>query len=673
MDIIIKKKSICMVIEKYDGYRYKNTLKRLYDVESNCLKMPVIENEKPDMYENRRTIPMNNSDDNVGFLGCWEWSVEPNKHNPNKDFVKIKYIPDIRLIYVDIIEGIDNNLELINKIKRHYDMPPQIKDSNGLMVLYKVDDDNYSGIFIDVEYICNETYKIKSEVVYLNEVEISSSDIFQFNDISIYRYLDIDPVGTIMIRDPFEIVKECILSRTTWKKFHIAVGGTHKNHVNLIEFIKSLQKGIDKEVAQKCGITQGKAREYIEEFESEINNYFDSNDLDTEILRILVDSNEDIRKRTEIIIKEKWESEHRKYIEDKKNEVISIEKELNHTESILKEKKNELNKITLETDLLIKDRQMIFEEFDSNITKKINDSKKCIGNILADSIYINELIDNISRETKKHTPFCFESGIKKNNEENLDGYTMAHGLLEYNLREFAGIADEYAHFLSAVLLAAIYINKPVALAGPNSKAIVEAISNSLYSASSGYFKCNSDFNDEIIDALYNVSDRIVCVDDFTSYNWIHNLPSFIQKTKQNIYFITPYFEDLYLLPAGITNYIIPISTADFVKESPDFNFVTGLFNEDRECLKAEVKELKELKGLGANINAIDTYSNLLYIAKAILNREQRKDISVFKYMGLLIPYATLTGKIFRLREIISNDDELSDVEKEQLMFSIGEI
>ena len=167
MDTIIKKKSICMVIEKYDGYRYKNTLKRLYDVESNCLKMPVIENEKPDMYENRRTIPMNNSDDNVGFLGCWEWSVEPNKHNPNKDFVKIKYIPDIRLIYVDIIEGIDNNLELINKIKRHYDMPPQIKDSSGLMVLYKVDDDNYSGIFIDVEYICNETYKIKSEVVYL--------------------------------------------------------------------------------------------------------------------------------------------------------------------------------------------------------------------------------------------------------------------------------------------------------------------------------------------------------------------------------------------------------------------------------------------------------------------------------------------------------------------------
>ena len=299
--------------------------------------------------------------------------MEPNKHNPNKDFVKIKYIPDIRLIYVDIIEGIDNNLELINKIKRHYDMPPQIKDSSGLMVLYKVDDDNYSGIFIDVEYICNETYKIKSEVVYLNEVEISSSDIFQFNDISIYRYLDIDPVGTIMIRDPFEIVKECILSRTTWKKFHIAVGGTHKNHVNLIEFIKSLQKGIDKEVAQKCGITQGKARGYIEEFESEINNYFDSNDLDTEILRILVDSNEDIRKRTEIIIKEKWESEHRKYIEDKKNEVMSIEKELNHTESILKEKKNELNKITLETDLLIKDRQMIFEEFDSNITKKIND------------------------------------------------------------------------------------------------------------------------------------------------------------------------------------------------------------------------------------------------------------------------------------------------------------
>lgn len=671
----VEKCSICRVIARSSsGMEGDTYLERLFDVEDNRLFIPIINEEAPRKFENRTWIYKNDGPNSIGFIGCWRWSAKPNRNDPEADYVQSAFSHEIKPIFIDSI-AVQDNEQLVTALKKEYRISATARNGNGIILIYdKRDSRCYQGVYIPPEKMIEiETgdFILSPDALYLRTVMIDRADVLPFGNEKIYRFLNVNLGGTLLIKSPFEVIKQYFLKNATWKTYSRMVGGTHAEHNELKAFIESINESIEVQIARECGISEDDASSYINKFMNEIEKYFSSKDLETEALQLLLTRDENLRTECEKVAEACWKEENAKIVKNAEENISILEKTLEETKSELEQKQIELRQANVDLEKWKENHRRLEEEFDEEIQKKIQNAKHSVGGLLADTVYGNELLGTSGRTASKSTKINYCSGELKETEETFNKIEDAHDLLTHNLHEFAGVNEDYAPILSSILLATFENHIPMVLAGPNGKAIAEAFSHTLFSFSCGCLECNEEYSKDVQQCIFDAPDPVICIDGFTNFNWLHSVPDICSCREKTLFFLTPYFEELFLAPKGLMSYVFPISTSEFVEELPTEDYIAGLYNGGQEEVRYAESERKilELNDLGMARTLQKKYQRLYASAKAIM--ANRRKNTLMRYMTLLIPYAVLAGTSEKLKEIASTENLLSDEDKNDLVYFLG--
>lgn len=670
----VEKCSICRVIARNSiGMEGDTYLERLFDIEDNRLFIPIINEDPPRKFENRTWIYKNDGPNIIGYIGCWRWLAMPNMKNPETDYVKSTFIDEIRLIFVDFIT-VQNNEQLVSVLKNEYRISANARNGNGIILTYKSNSRCYQGVYIPPEKMIEiETgeFILNPDTAYLRTVVIDRADVLPFENEKVYRFLNVSLGGTLLIKSPFEVIKQYFLKNATWKTYSRMVGGTHAEHNELKAFIESINESIEVQIARECGISEDDAAGYINKFMNEIEKYFTSKDFGTEALQLLLTRDENLRTECEKVAEECWKEENAKIVKKAEENINILEKTLEETKNELEQKQIELRQANVDLEKWKENHRRLEEEFDEEIQKKIQNAKHSVGGLLADTIYVNELLGTSGGIARKNTKINYCSGELKETEETLNKIEDAHDLLTHNLHEFAGVNEDYAPILSSMLLSTFENHIPMVLAGPNGEEIAEAFSHTLFSSSCGCLECKEEYSKDVKKCIFDAPDPVICIDGFTNFNWLHSVPDICSCREKTLFFLTPYFEELFLAPKGLVSYVFPISTSEFVEELPTEDYIAGLYNSGQEEVRYTESERKilELNDLGMARTLQKKYQRVYASAKAIM-ADRRKN-TLMRYMALLIPYAVLSGASEKLKEIASTEKLLSDEDKNDLVYFLG--
>lgn len=672
-NIRVEKCSICRVTGSSIGMEGDIYLERLFDIEDDRLSVPIINEDAPKKFGNRTWLYKNDGPNSIGYIGCWRWSAKTNKNKPESDYVRSTFIQEIRPIFVDSIT-VQNNEQLISALKNEYRISANERNGNGIILIYKSNSRCYQGVYIPPEKMIEiETgdYILNPDTGYLRTVVIDRADVLPFENEKIYRFLSVNLGGTLLIKSPFEVIKQYFLKNATWKTYSRMVGGTHAEHNELKAFIESINESIEVQIARECGMSEDDASGYINKFMNEIEKYFTSKDLETETLQLLLTRDENLRTECEKVAEKCWKEENVKIVKKAEENISVLEKTLEETKNELEQKQIELRQANVDLKKWKENHRRLEEEFDEVIQEKIQNAKHSIGGLLADTIYMNELLGTSGRTASKNTKINYCSGELKETEETFSRIEDAHDLLTHNLHEFAGVNEGYAPILSSMLLATFENHIPMVLAGPNGKAIAEAFSHTLFSSSCGCLECNEEYSKDVKKCIFDALDPVICIDGFTNFNWLHSVPDICSCREKTLFFLTPYFEELFLAPKGLVSYVFPISTSEFVEELPTEDYIAGLYNSGQEEVRYAESERKilELNDLGMARTLQKKYQRIYASAKAIM-ADRRKN-TLMRYMTLLIPYAVLAGTSEKLQEIASTENLLSDEDKNDLVYFLG--
>ena len=670
----VEKCSICRVIARNSiGMEGDTYLERLFDIEDNRLFIPIINEDPPRKFENRTWIYKNDGPNIIGYIGCWRWLAMPNMKNPETDYVKSTFIDEIRLIFVDFIT-VQNNEQLVSVLKNEYRISANARNGNGIILTNKSNSRCYQGVYIPPEKMIEiETgeFILNPDTAYLRTVVIDRADVLPFENEKVYRFLNVSLGGTLLIKSPFEVIKQYFLKNATWKTYSRMVGGTHAEHNELKAFIESINESIEVQIARECGISEDDAAGYINKFMNEIEKYFTSKDFGTEALQLLLTRDENLRTECEKVAEECWKEENAKIVKKAEENINILEKTLEETKNELEQKQIELRQANVDLEKWKENHRRLEEEFDEEIQKKIQNAKHSVGGLLADTIYVNELLGTSGGIARKNTKINYCSGELKETEETLNKIEDAHDLLTHNLHEFAGVNEDYAPILSSMLLSTFENHIPMVLAGPNGEEIAEAFSHTLFSSSCGCLECKEEYSKDVKKCIFDAPDPVICIDGFTNFNWLHSVPDICSCREKTLFFLTPYFEELFLAPKGLVSYVFPISTSEFVEELPTEDYIAGLYNSGQEEVRYTESERKilELNDLGMARTLQKKYQRVYASAKAIM-ADRRKN-TLMRYMALLIPYAVLSGASEKLKEIASTEKLLSDEDKNDLVYFLG--
>lgn len=668
-EIEVNKTSVCEVT---DTYYQGLMLTRLFDIEEDMLVRPEL-HDGPRKFGNRKRLYKNDGPNDVGTVGVWNWTAIPNNNDPDKDYVTSKYQSQIKLIYAMILHGVSTHNQLINMLKRGIDVGLNDVTYTNLLVLYRNEVKEYEGVYCPAGALSERSHSafLNSTVTLLETVIIDADDLLWIERNAIYRFLDIDPVGTILTAPIHDIVKQVVMDRTTWRAFSNFVGGTH-SELNLFKaFLESITERAPQIVAEKTGLDEETASDYVDDFILHANSYMENADIDSEMLSGLLETNTEIRERFGLLAQERWEKEHKQQLEKKEAQIIDAKETLEELQSSVGEQQQLFKKTKVDFQNWLQEAARTRTAFEASMQSRIDDLQNNLGSTLADSIYFRQLCSPSPQIEGPIPSINYVEGVVVETEETASDYLDVHDLLIDNLG-IAGIKESYRKYLSSFLLSCLKEKNSVILAGPNGKAIADAVSVTLYSKTAGHINCNKDNQAAVLHVITHAKDPIICVDQFCKYGFVDELPSLLATIDKPFFLLTPFAEDLTIEPAGLYNYALPLMTEIFVTARPTTEWIGGLA--DAEWLDFEIGEEREkfvmINPLVKSELARNSYRNVLKLSSHIVDEYARDGL--LSYICAYIPYAYVTGRTCADLEDSESNVSISQEVKDLMIRYLGE-
>lgn len=147
-------------------------------------------------------------------------------------------------------------------------------------------------------------------------------------------------------------------------------------------------------------------------------------------------------------------------------------------------------------------------------------------------------------------------------------------LLQENL-EICGVVPAASPSLAAVLLAAYRLRKPILLAGPNGRAIADALSCVIRAAAADELSCEGPFDHDTLAGAFEGDGGVLVVRGGMNSSWTEAILETMGATTRMPIFLLPLSDDLAMMPRGVLDYAVSIDTQPFVTEVarnylPDF-------------------------------------------------------------------------------------------------------
>lgn len=258
--------------------------------------------------------------------------------------------------------------------------------------------------------------------------------------------------------------------------------------------------------------------------------------------------------------------------------------------------------------------------------------------------------------------WTFTPGEVCHRMDNLEGcssWTDTFELLCDNL-QLAGIGSQWTTMLSSFLYSSYLNRMPLLLAGPNAKAIADALSMTICGQKIDLLTCCGEQDAEAISGF--VDSDMAAVQNPFHPDWV----SCISHSNNGFaLWLHPFTEDLQIEPRSLYHYAYPVFTECFVDQLPSVeNMDAGQEMVEYDEFKPDPKyraKMGPVKKLGLSRLMLSRLEKVLADAKCI---GSISDTSMECLFGML-PMCVLSGKQEALAELLDSEKNIkSEVQAE---------
>ena len=593
-DSVVERTSFCRVSKSHDGKSIQ--LIRLADIEGGILREFYQDEEMPKSFANRDRLYWRDGLDSDVTFGIWNWTASPNKTDPSKDYITMSYDRNAQVIEVVRIHGATTIKKLVEMIEKGLSIPLAC---NSVLLCVEVGTILSAGKFEGV--LCtradinmeNTLLTLRDDVYSLPLYSFGKKDIISLDGKQFYRNLDCgSPQGNILVKEPLEIVRDVVVSRASWSAVK-PLNVTRDIWRSVRELVsKGPERSLYEEIAEVCLCDEKKAKEYVDDFMSRIEQYIGPNDLDSSVLEGILKSSPALMQECEHSISEKWRREHKGELEKAQKELDEVKGEIQKKFVELEKKESEITSLTDKLEKLggdLQSKEQLLDDVSKKVRERISDARRDVANFIAEMVFTQpcNLIstDNITRASGAY--FIGKSLIS-DEQEDVSNWKEAISSLEYELPE-AGVSNKYSDGFAAFLYSSFINHFPLLLAGPNGESIVDAFSLSLFGKTAGIIDCSCPYSREVVKEVCSSSDPVVMIKHALRNEWVTHIPEFNNNAKY-FFIVHPFVEDLFIEPKSLFSYALPFFTDLIIDSTPTRQFLGSHRSESFEeypCQKSK--------------------------------------------------------------------------------------
>ena len=668
--------SVCEIIKK--DYKGNKRMFRMADIDRNGILQKFNEDEEDGINncDNRKNLYYVNGPDEVGKVAVWGWRVVPNRNNPERDYIESEFRPDISPVELVILfKECSSETEILGRLKEG--IHEEISTEQVLFVTQR--GKKYSGLlckknqFVEME---PGIISLSEKVVRLPKYQFTSSDLVYLPNKKWYLNNIIlkQPEGYVYAKSGQEVVREVLLSRSTWNMFKKA--GKSKNEWKCFqEFLTDLDAtSVVETISEKAECPLSKAQEMLNEFVAHAGEYMNGYSVEDQVLLAEIYSNEKLMNRCKELIKSDWEEENHKEIENRKKKLTDIEKNIENANTEyekVRKQNEELQSENCSIQAKISENEQLATDVENQVKERIHKARENVAEFIAEMAFCSPQ-SIVTQSTLENPPAVqaqnvspganpgrseYQSGVNLNAEnlEPLEDWKQALDLIRVNLSD-AGVANQYAEALAAYLYASFQNRIPILLVGPGSTEIADAFSLSLFGKKAGVLVCEEPYSQKIADDCLNSGDEVVRIVNPFHYNWVSRLPQLINHEEPFFFADCPYIEEVQAEPKSFYNYFLPVFTELFVDNAPESITMVGRRSDSFEEFQQKAGRYKfTASGLQMNSLIRNRFQrNLEFMHAMLKNQDQDYDV-----LFALVPYAEATMQMPTVLDALGEQGKLN--------------
>lgn len=670
---------------------------RLADIVKGRLEAFHVNEEQPKIYENRCKIFYKDGPTERGEVGIWKWSAVQNKVDPSRDYVLSAFDSGSNPTEIIIINDCNTEEELLEMIKNGVEA-----EINTRKVLFSFcrSKNQYTGFLCksrDIE-IKGKLCKISKRVISLPRYDFFGKDLIHLsNGKQYHQCLKIGmPSQIVNIKNPLDIVRTIILSRSSWSIFK-EKGKTRSEWKNITDLLERMDnQSIIDSIVSEAHCSKKEAQKMLNDFIENAYDYVGGTTIEDKIIAAVVSVNTELMDRCKALIMDDWRRENQTAIDAANEELKNLKDQIEYTKAdfnktysdnqkriqIQKEEaKASLEEIKGEHDYLQSELQVLTEEIESKeklasdvenaVRRRIQQAQSDVAEFIASLSFVPQMTIEKTKSNGQHqeqvvkvsksddTTTCYTAG-KNLNPEDLEENKTWNDSINTTAAELqeAGVIDKYALPFAAYLYSA-YLNKsPLLMLGPNANAIVDAFSASIFGKTAGVLDCNEKYSGIDFDRCLYSEDSVVKIVNPFSNDWISRIPDIVSNEEKFFVAVYPFKEDIQIEPKSLYSYMLPVFT-ELVVDKPAAGQVFGgkLSDNYKEFKKQSYK-----KGPEKAISAIHTsllvrtrIEHILYDMHSMLG-DQNAD---YDMLFSLVPYSFATMQMPAMMEAVKSGNEVS--------------
>ena len=436
--------------------------------------------------------------------------------------------------------------------------------------------------------------------------------------------------GTILVRDPSEIVKNVIV-----KRINGCAAGLSKADKNTVRnFLRDCDtSSITDIIIDKLRCSESEAQTFLSDFIKHCNEYFADEDFLQGTLLDFIGSNNIIATKYRLEIKDEWERDFQAEMQKSYDELSELDSKnkramAEYNQTIDLKTKIEADLASLQNDY--DEKLRLAGDIDKQIREKITSAKGNLADFFSEyAVFSTHSASQTSPSTGNVATSTYVAG----RTFSADYETIKIGeLLEYLSDNLTTIGVDYdkASVLASYLIAAYALKIPLILAGYGAVEIADAVSITLYNKTADrlYVK-----NENFVDIQCN-GEVVIAYDAFGCIDKV------LETTKGRfVCFVAQTSEEMSIEPRSIYNHALPLFPEYFITGENEANELLGCVMQDEILLEGG-------KTSGSIKTVLPSYclpklaysrtKKLLEVAQDFYGRYDKNDVFMLQVMPIML-------------------------------------
>lgn len=689
--------SVCVVLGE------KNFLVRIADVRDNKLIIPSIDLAKITTGFNRTRLYYNQKqypELGKGDIKIWKWWIA----DPEAGKIESELLEERNII--EVIDNFESRKkdELAALLREGIAIP---LCHHPVLILFRNDYRKQAVLCTpsQLEKTSNGV-RVRDKIYGLDCYDIKESDLVRIHrtwgvpERCLYRFLDLPQNRNYFsIRSPEEAIKEIFKNRVSWnfiKTHNLGTRNEYKAFHNIIDAVP--ENDLIGELSKQCHCSKDVAETSWKIFKDHIEKYVRGEDIETEVLRSLLEKDESLSER----LRDEWRQAHQQELSKEENTLQQARAECERQRDILKKerekleahfsefkKKQEIEQARIQNETKeaearlsslreeAKHYETLGQESLQLVREKLSLAREEAAEFLAD-LALFGAHDHITAPASsgimgRPIPMArFLPGNLPTEWETVTSPEEELEELEENLRQ-SGVNKEHLSALATYLYGVFLSKTPLLLAGPQGVSVANAISCTMTGRYAAVLDCCGEWDSTVLDEAVCSDDVVIIVKHPFQNRWIDHLLPELAATEKMWIFVHPYADDLPLEPSGMYQYLLPLVLDIFIdhKAAPEAILCSRKGADYKETSAApETRRMTSpLRKLSRNLYLEMQVNRLMDVVCAL----SKKSNEAFLRCGcLLFPLAIALGRKDHFLEIIQNED-LEQADRTFLEQSIGDI